>query len=158
MHKTLTIYVTAQLVHTEPTKPKAPQSQLSQQRLNAHVRRHVKSQSVSYPMVPPASTAPIFDPRASFPVESVPMALASVPMSFTTDMSSLTRCICQIPVDDGRLIQCSSCAMWSHGGCVGLDPLNHPPYVCSFCVNPVHPARSSSMQNLSFNSWAVPGL
>ena len=121
---------------------------------------HAKSHSISYPTA--TSTAPIFDPRGSFTMDFAPVAFTSAPppQTFTNDMSSMTRCICQIPFDDGRMVRCNLCAMFSHSGCVGLDPTQHA-YVCSFCAsaNPMsygHPVRSSSMQN--FNAWSVPGL
>lgn len=121
---------------------------------------HAKSHSVSYPTA--TSTAPVFDPRGSFTMDFTPVAFTSAPppQTFTNDMSSMTRCICQIPFDDGRMVRCNLCAMYSHSGCVGLDPTQHA-YVCSFCAsaNPMsygHPVRSSSIQN--FNAWSVPGL
>ena len=126
----------------------------------AYPHTHAKSHSISYPTA--TSTAPVFDPRGSFTMDFAPVAFTSAPppQTFTNDMSSMTRCICQIPFDDGRMVRCNSCAMYSHSGCVGLDPTQHA-YICSFCASATtvsygHPVRSSSMQN--FNAWSVPGL
>jgi hypothetical protein len=153
-----------QIQQPQPQNPQPTQQihQMQQLPLNnqAYSHTHAKSHSVSYPTA--TSTAPVFDPRGSFTMGYVPVAFTSAPppQTFTNDMSSMTRCICQIPFDDGRLVRCSLCTMYSHSGCVGLDPAQHA-YVCSFCAsaNPVsygHPVRSSSMQN--FNAWSVPGL
>ncbi|KAG9945325.1 hypothetical protein KCU85_g7312, partial [Aureobasidium melanogenum] len=151
--------------HPQPQRPQHMQQvqQIQQLPLNnqifPHPHTHAKSHSINYPTA--TSTAPVFDPRGSFTMGYQPVAFtsASPQQSFTNDMSSMTRCICQIPFDDGRMVQCNLCAMYSHSGCVGIDPSQHA-YVCSFCitVNPVygHPPRSSSMQN--FNAWTVPGL
>ncbi|KAI5227570.1 hypothetical protein AUEXF2481DRAFT_30999 [Aureobasidium subglaciale EXF-2481] len=125
-----------------------------------HPHAHAKSHSVNFPTA--TSTAPVFDPRGSFTMGYAPVVFAPAPSqpAFINDMSPMTRCICQIPFDDGRMIQCNLCAMYSHSGCVGLNPSQHA-YVCSFCVSATpnqygHPARSSSMQD--FNAWTVPGL
>ncbi|CAD0082150.1 unnamed protein product [Aureobasidium vineae] len=153
-----------QIQQPQPQRPQHIQQvqQMQQLPLNTqvHPHTHAKSHSVSYPTATP--TAPVFDPRGSFTMEYTPVAFTSAPppQSFTNDMSSMTRCICQIPFDDGRMIQCNICAMYSHSGCVGLDSSQHA-YICSFCVsnNPIsygHPVRSTSMQN--FNAWTVPGL
>ncbi|KAK6007273.1 hypothetical protein QM012_006281 [Aureobasidium pullulans] len=152
-----------QIQQPQPQRPQHMQQvqQIQQLPLSNQVypHSHGKSHSVSYPTA--TSTAPVFDPRGSFTMGYPPMHFtsASPQQSFTNDMSSMTRCICQIPFDDGRMVQCNLCAMYSHSGCVGIDPSQHA-YVCSFCINanPIygHPARSSSMQN--FNAWTVPGL
>lgn len=152
-----------QIQQPQPQRPQHMQQVQQIQQLpisnQVYPHTHAKSHSVSYPTA--ISTAPVFDPRGSFTMGYPPVAFtsASPQQSFTNDMSSMIRCICQIPFDDGRMVQCNLCAMYSHSGCVGIDPSQHA-YVCSFCanVNPVygHPARSSSMQN--FNAWTVPGL
>jgi hypothetical protein len=153
-----------QIQQPQPQNPQLMQQahQMQQLPLNNQVytHTHAKSHSISYPTA--TSTAPVFDPRGSFTMGYAPVSFtpAPPPQTFTNDMSSMTRCICQIPFDDGRMIRCNLCAMYSHSGCIGLDPAHHA-YVCSFCAsaNPVsygHPVRSSSMQN--FNTWSVPGL
>ncbi|KAG2167186.1 hypothetical protein JADG_006925 [Aureobasidium aubasidani] len=164
------LFVQAQQI--QQPRPQRPQhmqhvQQMQTQQLppnnQGYTHTHAKSHSVSYPMA--TSTAPVFDPRGSFTMDYTPVSFAppaqqqQQQQQFTNDMSAMTRCICQIPFDDGRMIQCNLCAMYSHSGCVGLDPSQHA-YVCSFCVsaNPMqygHQVRSSSMQ--SFNAWTVPG-
>ncbi|KAI4766498.1 hypothetical protein E4T51_00625 [Aureobasidium sp. EXF-12344] len=156
-----------QIQQPQPQRPQPMQQvhhlqQQQQQPLSNQIypHTHAKSHSVSYPTA--TSTAPVFDPRGSFTMAYAPVPFTSAPppQLFTNDMSSMTRCICQIPFDDGKLVRCNLCAMYSHSGCVGLDPTQHA-YVCSFCasanhVSYGHPVRSSSMQN--FNTWSVPGL
>ncbi|THV93102.1 hypothetical protein D6D02_00177 [Aureobasidium pullulans] len=162
--------LSAQAQQIQQPRPQRPQhmqhvQQIQTQQLppnnQGYTHTHAKSHSVSYPTA--TSTAPVFDPRGSFTMDYTPVSFAppaqQQQQQFTNDMSAMTRCICQIPFDDGRMIQCNLCAMYSHSGCVGLDPSQHA-YVCSFCVsaNPMqygHQVRSSSMQ--SFNAWTVPG-
>jgi hypothetical protein len=125
-----------------------------------YVSTHVKSHSVSYPMA--TSTGPVFDPRGSFTMDYTPVAFAPIPTptTFTNDMTPMTRCICQIPFDDGRMVQCNMCAMYSHSSCIGFTSSQQAAYVCPFCINhPIlyqHPVRSSSMQTP--NAWPVSGL
>ncbi|KAI5209569.1 hypothetical protein E4T39_00782 [Aureobasidium subglaciale] len=176
LHHPLQLQQPHQVQHVQPPQapqiiqqpqPQRPQHTHQVQRMNQfslgnqsqpHV--HAKSHSVSLPTATP--TAPVFDPRASFTLDYAPGLFAPVPSqpSFINDMSSMTRCICQIPFDDGRMIQCNLCAMYSHSGCIGLNPSQHA-YVCSFCVSATpnqygHSARSNSMHD--FNAWTVPGL
>lgn len=58
--------------------------------------------------------------------------------SFADAMSSLTRCICNLPIAEGQLmIQCNACQLWLHTACLGIPPNNLPAtYFCTFCMAP----------------------
>ncbi|GAB7341844.1 hypothetical protein MBLNU457_g0164t1 [Dothideomycetes sp. NU457] len=108
---------------------------------------HTRSQSsVNRPAFPPR-TSSLARSQSSFTLDSAPMIPQSAhnsptknsPMKPTGDladaMNSITRCICNFPFTDNQLmIQCNSCHMWLHAGCLGFHPHQLPPhYTCHFC-------------------------
>ena len=50
-------------------------------------------------------------------------------------MNPVTRCICNMPIPDGQMIQCGSCQSWLHAACLGIPPDRLPhTYFCTFCM------------------------
>jgi hypothetical protein len=101
------------------------------------------SHSVAYSTA--TSTVPITD------LDGSSMAPTATPPPQFSDLSSMTRCVCQKPFDNGKMVQCNLCDMYSHVGCVVLDP-SHSVYACSGCASPEsishgHPIETSSIQD-----------
>ncbi|KAH0396192.1 hypothetical protein KCU89_g9557, partial [Aureobasidium melanogenum] len=99
-----------QIQQPQPQRPQHMQQVQQIQQLppsnQVYSHTHAKSHSIGYPTA--TSTAPVFDPRGSFTMGYPPVAFTSASQqSFTNDMSSMTRCICQIPFDDGRMVRCN---------------------------------------------------
>ncbi|KAG8624298.1 hypothetical protein KVT40_007365 [Elsinoe batatas] len=76
-----------------------------------------------------------FSPQASSPIK--PSG------TFADAMSSITRCICNLPIAEGQLmIQCNSCQLWLHTACLGISPAELPStYMCTFCMVPPAPGQ-----------------
>ncbi|KAF2150853.1 hypothetical protein K461DRAFT_296085 [Myriangium duriaei CBS 260.36] len=131
-----------------------------QHRDQAAVRGEARSRPQSSsgrppPAFPPRSTSLInLGGNHSFNCQPVMQSCSpqkSSPMkptgSFADSMSSITRCICNLPIAEGQLmIQCNSCQLWLHTACLGIPPHNIPStYFCTFCMAPPPPPHSARM-------------
>ncbi|KAF4548638.1 Histone deacetylase complex subunit cti6-like protein 2 [Elsinoe fawcettii] len=110
---------------------------------HSHSHSHSHSQSFSHPQSMAFSHghshsfshSHAFSPQASSPIK--PSG------SFADAMSSITRCICNLPIAEGQLmIQCNSCQLWLHTACLGISPAELPQtYMCTFCMVPPAPGQ-----------------
>ncbi|PSK48629.1 hypothetical protein B9Z65_143 [Elsinoe australis] len=96
---------------------------------------HHQSQSFSHSQSHSFSQSHAFSPQKSSPIKPTG--------SFADAMSSITRCICNLPIAEGQLmIQCNSCQLWLHTACLGIPPTDLPPtYMCTFCMVPPAPGQ-----------------
>lgn len=61
-------------------------------------------------------------------------AAASAVAATAGSDSGRIRCVCDQEDDDGFTIQCDSCMVWQHAGCVGIARNNVPEvYLCEQC-------------------------
>ncbi|PNS17264.1 hypothetical protein CAC42_6947 [Sphaceloma murrayae] len=107
--------------------------------LHSHAHSHSYSQpqshSFSHPSTHSYSQSHAFSPSKSSPIK--PSG------SYADAMSSITRCICNLPIAEGQLmIQCNSCQLWLHTACLGIPPTDLPStYMCTFCMVPPVPGQ-----------------
>lgn len=131
---------------------KAMESRSSQPESITASRQSTRSRtqsSAARPIFPPR-TSSLMRSQSSFTLDSAPMIPMSADNSPTKNcpikptgelanaMSAITRCICGFPfVDNQLMIQCNSCHLWLHTGCLGMIPHQLPPhYTCTFCATP----------------------
>lgn len=132
-----------------PTVAQRPQAR-------AHSPRKLHQKSQSMAALPPNHTsgrAPVF------PVDSAPMQpVMHSPehTQFTNYMTPMFRCVCSLPLDDGRgMLQCGSCSMFLHAACLGVDPQRLPTsYICNFCTN----SANMMAPTQSYADWGIAGI
>lgn len=134
-----------------PTSARKPQGATFEPR-----KFHQKSQSLA------AAPPPNFGyGHAHFPIDCAPMQppIPSPTHSTHYMQGPMFRCICNLPLDDGRgAVACGFCNMFLHAACLGMDPQRLPAqYICNFCTNsanmmpPPNPAQT-------YAGWGVAGI